>query len=184
MGFHRRAHQALSWVCQADKLLPLFYQYAGAHPESHLWNIICNTCTHIPVPHTCTMHMRNSNSNSTFIALNLCQRADSKAQWTKHNSISISRDVARVMHHGRQWNILSETMERVCLVVQVCFEPSSECGHGGGWYAHTDMQTLVSNLISEISTIVTHLFWGYSIAIIISCSTIWSQNSRKKKNTN
>ena len=27
------------------------------------------------------------NSNSTFIALDLCQRADSKAQWTKHNSI-------------------------------------------------------------------------------------------------
>ena len=51
------------------------------------------------------------NSNSTFIALNLCKRADSKAQWIKHYSIFMSRDAARVMHHGRQWNRLSETME-------------------------------------------------------------------------
>ena len=51
------------------------------------------------------------NYNFTFIVLNLYHRANSKAQWTKHNSIFMSRDVARVTHHGRQWNILTETME-------------------------------------------------------------------------
>ena len=47
----------------------------------------------------------NSNLNSTFIVLNLFQREDSKVQWTKHNSIFMSRYIARVIHHGRQWNI-------------------------------------------------------------------------------
>ena len=57
---------------------------------------------------------RYSNSNSTFIALNLCQRADSKAQWTKHNSIFMSRDIARVMHHWEDNGIWSEMEGMSC----------------------------------------------------------------------
>ena len=47
--------------------------------------------------------------------LNLYQRAMNK----KHNSIFISRAIARVANHGRQWNILKEAMEGLVVYMYV-----------------------------------------------------------------
>ena len=58
------------------------------------------------------MGSRNSNSHSnskwTFIALNLYK---TQTLMRNEQNAGMSRDVARVMHHERQWNILSKTME-------------------------------------------------------------------------
>ena len=40
-------------------------------------------CRLIKQHHSCGLTFSNSNSNSTFIALNLCQKTDSKAHHTK-----------------------------------------------------------------------------------------------------
>ena len=59
-----------------------------------------------------------SNSNSTFIVLNHCPKPEYKVQETKHNSIFMFKDIARVTHYGKQSSILMETMG-ICLVAEV-----------------------------------------------------------------
>ena len=71
------------------------------------------------VGYCCEILSSNSNSNSTFIALNLCQQADSKAQQTKSvykNSISIDGIKVGTTEQPRIWRL-----RWICLAEQILF---------------------------------------------------------------